>query len=158
MVKFNKSKASDQQDIIYALLSISSNACNNNSLRADYTKHAQQVIYNTALFLFSLTNTRYYTILEFLRNFTPLNTASLSKVAKLENARNVADFLKRQGGDVKIIKEVVKAGAQNIESRKEVMALLLKQRRDEVKVTKEVVKATAGNWKSGEEVIALLLR
>ncbi|OCK90799.1 uncharacterized protein K441DRAFT_731328 [Cenococcum geophilum 1.58] len=38
LVKFNGSEASDQRDIIYALLGISSNAHNNDSLRADYTK------------------------------------------------------------------------------------------------------------------------
>ncbi|KAF2177019.1 HET-domain-containing protein, partial [Zopfia rhizophila CBS 207.26] len=38
LVKFNGSKASDERDMIYALLGISSDARDNDSLRADYTK------------------------------------------------------------------------------------------------------------------------
>ena len=38
LVKFNGSKASDQRDMIYALLGISSDVRDNDSLSADYTK------------------------------------------------------------------------------------------------------------------------
>ena len=144
--------------MIYALLGISSDARDNDSLRADYTKDAQQVVHDAISFLFGLTDTRYHTMSEFLRNFTPLNTASLSKIAKSNDARNVADLLKIRGGDVKITEEVVKAAAQNTKNGKKVMALLLKQRGDEVNITEEVVKAAARNRKNGKGVMALLLK
>lgn len=38
---------------------------------------------------------------EFLRNFTPLNTASLSKLANSDNEGNIADFIKTRGDKVK---------------------------------------------------------
>ncbi|KAF2174550.1 HET-domain-containing protein, partial [Zopfia rhizophila CBS 207.26] len=52
LVKFNGSKASDERDMIYALLGISSDARDNDSLRADYTKSTQQVIHDAISFLF----------------------------------------------------------------------------------------------------------
>jgi len=116
----------DPQDIIYALLSIYSNARTDN-LYVDYTKTIQQVIHNTTLFLFNLSDSPYYTIMQFLCNFTSLNTAYLSRVVILCNANNIANFLKRRGGEVKITKEVVKAIVGNTQNGKEVMTLLLKQ-------------------------------
>ncbi|OCK88169.1 uncharacterized protein K441DRAFT_590534, partial [Cenococcum geophilum 1.58] len=53
------------------------------------------VIYTTTLFLFGLSKCLYYIMLEFLYNFTSLNMASFRKIIKLDNKRNVADFLKR---------------------------------------------------------------
>jgi len=53
---------------------------------------------------------------------------------------------------------VVKAVAENIESRKEVMGLLLKQWGDKVKIIKRVVKTAAENIESGKEVMGLLLK
>jgi len=62
---------------------------------------------------------------KFLRNFSSLNTVFLRKIIELGNAKNAFDFLKRRGGEVKIIKEVVKAAAANTKSREEVIILLL---------------------------------
>jgi len=113
--------------MIYALLGMSSNAQDTNSLCVDYTKTAQQVVYDATLFLFGRSDSPYNTIPEFLRNFTSLNTASLSIVAKSYNANDVASFLKQRGGEVKVTEEVVKAAAENTESGQEVIALLLEQ-------------------------------
>jgi hypothetical protein len=57
--KFRGSQASDPRDMIYALLEISSDAQNTNSLRADYTKDCKQVVLDTASFLFSLSAGEY---------------------------------------------------------------------------------------------------
>jgi hypothetical protein len=158
LLKFNGSKASDPRDKIYALLGISSDGRDANSLRADYTKTPQEVVYDTTLFLFDLPDSPYHTMQEFLSNFTSLNTASLSRVAKTDDASVVASFLKRRGDNVKITGEVLKAAAGNAQSGKEVMAILLKQRGNEVQITEEVVKAAAGNAQSGKGVMELLLR
>jgi mitogen-activated protein kinase kinase kinase len=52
---------------------------------------------------------------------------------------------------------VVKAAAENEESGKEVMTLLLDRRGADVQITGEVVKAAAENKESGKEVMTLLL-
>ena len=108
------------------LLSISSNTRDTNNLRADYIKTIQQVVHNTTLFLFGLTDFPYYTIAEFFYNFTSLNIIYLSRVAILCNINTIADFLKQRGDDINIIEEVVKAAVGNIESGKEVIVFLLK--------------------------------
>jgi hypothetical protein len=51
LVKFCESEATDPQDNIYALLGISSDACNTDFLKANYEKNLQDVIFNTILFL-----------------------------------------------------------------------------------------------------------
>ncbi|KAF2186451.1 HET-domain-containing protein [Zopfia rhizophila CBS 207.26] len=157
LLKFKGSKASDQRDMIYAFLSISSDAHDIDNLRADYTKTAQQVVYEATSFLFDLSDFPYHTMPRFLCNFTSLNTEYLCRVVKSYDANNVASFLKRRGDEVAITKEVVKAAAGNTRSGKEVMTILLEQRGGEVKVTEEVVEAAAGNTQSGKEVMALLL-
>ncbi|KAF2182447.1 HET-domain-containing protein [Zopfia rhizophila CBS 207.26] len=181
-------KASDPRDMIYALLGISSDGRDINNLRADYMKTPQQVVHDSTSFLFGLSDFPYHTIPEFLRNFTSLNTKALARVIKSYNTNNVATFLVRRGDKVNVTEEVVKAAAQNIESGREVMALLLQRRGYEntesgrevvraaaqsdkevmvillklqggkVKITEKVAKAAAGNIESGREVMALLLK
>jgi len=177
LLKFREGEASDQRDMIYALLGISSNARDTDNLRVDYTKTVQQVVHDATLFLFGLTNFPYHTMAEFLCNFTSLNTIYLSRVAISYNVNTMADFLEQRGDNVNITEEVVKAAAGNAESGKEVIVFLLEQRPEEVliaaarsgkevmallleqggakvKITEEVVKAAV--W-SGKEVTALLL-
>ena len=158
LLKFNGSKASDPRDKIYALLGISSDGRDANSLRADYTKTPQEVVHDATLSLFDLPDSPHHTMQEFLSNFTSLNTAYLSRVARSDDASVVASFLKRRGDNVNITGDVLQAAAGNAQSGKEVMAFLLKQRGDEVKITEGVVKVAAGNRTNGKEVMELLLR
>jgi hypothetical protein len=67
-------------------------------------------------------------------------------------------LLKKRGGNVLIIEEVVKAAAGNKLRGKEVIMLLLKKRGGNVLIIEEVVKAVAGNRQSRKEVIMLLLK
>jgi hypothetical protein len=62
LLKFSESKASDPRDKVYVLLGISSDACDTNSLRPDYTKGLQEVIRDTSLFLFGPSDVSYETI------------------------------------------------------------------------------------------------
>ncbi|KFY17970.1 hypothetical protein V492_00220, partial [Pseudogymnoascus sp. VKM F-4246] len=64
---------------------------------------------------------------------------------------------RNRGDDVHITDDVVKAAAGNMQSGKEVIALLLDRRGDNVHITDDVVKAAALNGGSGKEVMALLL-
>ena len=180
LLKFRESEASDERDMIYALLGISSDALDNDILRADYTKTTQQVVCDAISFLFSLSHPTCHTVPELLHDFSSLNTKYLCGVARSYNANDIAAFLKERGAEVRVTKEVVKAAAGNTGSGKEVMALLLEQRGEEVviaaaqsgkeimallleqhgdkvKVTEEVVKAAARNTMSGKEVLELLL-
>jgi ankyrin repeat protein len=56
LVKFRESKATDERDIIYALLGISSNAFRSDILYPDYRKSLQQVIQDTTSFLLGHTS------------------------------------------------------------------------------------------------------
>ncbi|KAH7232861.1 heterokaryon incompatibility protein-domain-containing protein, partial [Fusarium tricinctum] len=51
LVKFCKSEATDPRDNIYALLGISSDACDTNLLKANYEKNLQDIIFDTTSFL-----------------------------------------------------------------------------------------------------------
>jgi ankyrin repeat protein len=52
LIKFRNSKASDPRDHIYALLGISSDACNTDFLKPNYEKPIQDVIRDTISFIF----------------------------------------------------------------------------------------------------------
>ena len=52
--KFRSSEATDPRDKIYALLGISSNACDTDLLRADYGKNLEDTIFDTTSFLLNL--------------------------------------------------------------------------------------------------------
>jgi len=89
LVKFRKSEATDERDIIYALLGISSDACKSDILLPDYTKSLQQVIWDTTSFLISHTNqddSLYkfldWTLLEFLQNLDSLSSVVLGSASK----------------------------------------------------------------------------
>jgi ankyrin repeat protein len=51
LVKFRKSEATDPRDSIYALLGISSDACDTDLLKVNYKKNLQDVIFDTTSFL-----------------------------------------------------------------------------------------------------------
>ena len=53
LLKFTDSQASDQRDMIYALLALSSDAQDTAQLRADYTKTLQETMRDTMVFLLS---------------------------------------------------------------------------------------------------------
>ncbi|KAF2464838.1 HET-domain-containing protein [Lindgomyces ingoldianus] len=154
--KFKSSKASDPRDMIYALLGISSDAHSTNRLRADYTKDLQQVVVDTASFFFGRSDFTFHTVPELLQHGTSLNNKYLIKVAKSQNASNVAHFLMWRGDEVKVTAEVVRAAAENTENGREVMDFLLQKRGSEVKVTERIVKAAARNTGSGKEVMNFL--
>ncbi|KLU86652.1 hypothetical protein MAPG_05664, partial [Magnaporthiopsis poae ATCC 64411] len=69
-------------------------------------------------------------------------------------------LLDRQGEEVKVTEEIVKAAAGNAKFNKagaKVMELLLDRRGGDVEVTEEVVTAAARNPESGKEIMELLL-
>jgi ankyrin repeat protein len=77
--KFRSSEATDPRDKIYALLGISSNACDTDLLRADYAKNLEDTIFDTTSFILNLSELdppicRFFdwTLPEFLRNLDVL--------------------------------------------------------------------------------------
>lgn len=79
LVKFRESKATDPRDSIYALLGISSDACDTDRLKVNYEKDIQDVIFDTVSFLLDFSNLdslsrRFlvWTLPEFLRNLSSL--------------------------------------------------------------------------------------
>jgi hypothetical protein len=93
-VKFRESKATNERDIIYALLGISSNAFQSDILFLDYRKSLQQVIQDTTSFLLGHTNqdNSLYkfldrTLPEFLQSLDSLSSAVLGSAS--ENGQEV---------------------------------------------------------------------
>ncbi len=89
LVKFRESKATDERDIIYALLGISSDARQSNILLPDYTKPLEQVIRDTTSFLLSHTDQDQslykfldWTLQEFLRSLDSLKGAVLGSASE----------------------------------------------------------------------------
>jgi hypothetical protein len=158
LVKFGGSMASDPRDMLFALLGISSDARDTDSLRADYTKDHRQVVHDTSLFIFGLSGLPFHTIPELVCNCTSLNTMLLSRVARFYDASGIAEFLMRRGDAVNVTEEVVKAVVENEKSAKEVMELLLQLRGNEVDITEKIVRAAGENEKSGKGVIDFLLQ
>ena len=109
LVKFCKSEATDPRDSIYALLGISSDACDTNFLRADYEKNLQDVIFNTTLFLlnFNELNTPKcsffdWTLPEFLGNLNLLANEVLKCAMNTRHEAVVELLIVRDDVDVNI--------------------------------------------------------
>ncbi|RYN79389.1 hypothetical protein AA0120_g10711 [Alternaria tenuissima] len=158
LLKFKESEASDPRDKVYALLGISSDARDTDSLRPDYTKDLKKVIYDTSSFLFGPSNFSYETIPALLSDLTSRSVASFAKLAKTSDVSEVDRFLKRRGLEVPLPEDVVKAAAANEENGQEIMSCLLQQRGHEILVTAEVTKAAIGNKKNGLEIMKFLFQ
>ncbi|CZR50156.1 uncharacterized protein PAC_00028 [Phialocephala subalpina] len=94
LLKFRKCEATDERDIIYALLGLSSDAYNSDLLLPSYTKSIKQVIRDTASFLLfntdqdnSLCAFLDWTLQDFLDNLHSLSSAVLESAA--ENGQEV---------------------------------------------------------------------
>jgi ankyrin repeat protein len=72
LTKFSNSEASDPRDKIYALLGMSSDACDGQVFCADYEKKLEQVIHDTYVFLLSCTEMD-----PSLANFSPYSLSAL---------------------------------------------------------------------------------
>ncbi|PMD45987.1 HET-domain-containing protein, partial [Hyaloscypha variabilis F] len=85
LIKFRGSKATDDRDMIYALLGISLDACQSDVLFPDYKKSLQQVIQDATSFLLShtgavdpsLSKFLNWTLAEFLGNLDSLSSSIL---------------------------------------------------------------------------------
>ncbi|PZC88487.1 Arp, Ankyrin repeat protein, partial [Pyrenophora tritici-repentis] len=160
LLKFSESKASDPRDNVYALLGISSDAYDNNNLRPDYTKGLQEVICDTALFLFGPSDVSYETMPKLLEDLASRNATSFLEVVETSNIRGVEHFLMRRGLEVPLSEDMIKGAVGNEKSGGDIMRLFLQKRRSEVEVTEAVVKAAAENaalYEGHEEVVKLLL-
>jgi hypothetical protein len=157
LLKFSESEASDPRDKVYALLGISSDACDTDSLRPDYAKGLQEVIRDTSLFLFGPSDVSYETMPELLENLTSRNATSFLEVVETSDIRGVEHFLMRRGLEVPLSEDMIKGAVGNEKSGRDIMRLFLNKRRSEVEVTEAVVKAAAENVRSGRDIIILLL-
>ena len=105
--KFQKSKATDERDIVYALLGISSDACIAKALLPDYEKPLSQVIQDTTSFLLchmhlddSLYKSLDWTLPEFLCNLESLSSAVLGSASKDGQETMVELLLTTDGTEV----------------------------------------------------------
>lgn len=154
--RFKGSKATDQRDMIYALIGISSDYCHDENFKADYTKNVRELIKDTTEILFSLSSTRYSTMSDFLGNFTTLNTECFSKMISSESVMTVADYLDERYDEIEITESVVVAAAENCTNGREMMSLFLLHRGNEVRITENVMLAAA--LRNGKEMMAFLFQ
>ncbi|KAF4958299.1 hypothetical protein FGADI_2465 [Fusarium gaditjirri] len=109
LVKFCKSEATDPRDNIYALLDISSDACDNNLLKANYEKNLQDIIFDTTSFLLNFNELdppicRFFdwTLPEFLGNLNVLANEVLKCAMDTGNEALVKLLIVRDDVDVNI--------------------------------------------------------
>ena len=176
--KFHGSQASDPRDMIYALLEISSDAQNTNSLRADYTKDCKQVALDIASFLFSLSAGEYqrglyahdsqsssqydsdnmHIIPVFRHSLAILNMESLCKLARSCGAASGAEFIKRRGHDTRVMEVVVEASFKSTKGGIEGLEPTTGKREFEIEISEKIAEAAAGTTEHGTEVMNFLLR
>jgi ankyrin repeat protein len=105
--KFIASQATDKRDMIFALLDISSDACDTNLLCADYEKSLKEVVRDTASFLLCnesahipVYSSIQWTWWEFEDGLASLSNVALSIARKAENVSLVELLVKRDDIDV----------------------------------------------------------
>jgi hypothetical protein len=139
LLKFRGSKASDERDMIYALLGISSDARITSVLPADYTKTAKQVVDDAIAFLFGPSEPFRGTVADLLHELEFLNDRSLRKIVRSYNAGDVSAFLQVRGAEINVTEEMISATAENMDSSEEVMMLLLEKRAEYFMITDRLV-------------------
>jgi len=91
LIKFGESKASDPRDNIYALLGLSSDACDSDLLQADYSKPVHDVMREAASFLTRYPALRHsnflsnWTMPQFLKSVSLLSNIAQGWVQTTEN-------------------------------------------------------------------------
>jgi ankyrin repeat protein len=158
LLKFGESEANDPRDRVYALLGISSDAWNTASLRPDYRKSLQTVIYDTALFLFGPSNISYATMSKLLENLASRNTESFLNLAKTASVSEVEHFLTQRGLEVPLPEDMIRAAAENKRDGSNILRLLIRNRGSEFKMTDGTIKAAAENGGIGIEFLNLFLQ
>jgi len=99
--KFSQSEASDPRDNIYALLGLSSHACDSDLLRADYSKPVHVVMKDTALFILRCPELRHtgflsgFTMSQFIGNVSSLLEVALRWAHDTKNERLIKLLLTR---------------------------------------------------------------
>lgn len=107
LLKFRASEAGDPRDKIYALLGISSDARDCDSLRPDYTKTLQEVVFNATSFLFNLENPPLLTLDQLLDNIAGSQTTCFGLFLDFADINLVDDFLGRHGHAINITAELL---------------------------------------------------
>jgi len=158
LLKFSESEASDPRDKVYALLGISSDAQDTDSLRPDYRKGLHEVIQDTSSFLFGPRDVKYGTMPDFLANLTSRSVTTFVDLAKMSDVNEVDHFLKRRGLEVPLSEDMIEAAAANEGYGLEIMSLLLRERGMEFTVTEKVVRAAAGNRGNWQGIMSFLLQ
>jgi hypothetical protein len=158
LLKFGESEASDPRDRVYALLGLSSDAWNSDSLRPDYRKSLKAVIHDTALFLFGPSNVSYETMSKLSEYLASRNADSLLSLAKTSSVSEVEHFLTQRGLEVPLSEGVIIAAAQNKINGHDILRLLLRKRGSELKVTDRTIEAVIDTGGIGSDIINLLLQ
>ncbi|KAH7378155.1 ankyrin repeat-containing domain protein [Cadophora sp. MPI-SDFR-AT-0126] len=106
LLKFGKSAATDPRDNIYALLGLSSDACEGGFIRADYSKSVHEVMLDAAVFLLrypELQGTNFlcdFTMAQFLESVGFLSNLALGFAQKVGNGPLAKVLLAREDIDV----------------------------------------------------------
>lgn len=77
LAEFHTCKASDQRDMIFALLGMSLEPSDHELLRPDYTKSLLEVVYNAIRYWFGWTTTSVRQVIDFLTNFETVRATYL---------------------------------------------------------------------------------
>jgi ankyrin repeat protein len=158
LLKFGESEASDPRDRVYALLGISSDAWNTDSLRPDYRKSLQTVIHDTALFLFGPSNVYYKTMSKLLKNLASRNADCFSNLARASGVREVEHFLTQRELEVPLSEGMITAAAENKKNGSDILRLLIGKCGSEFKVTDGTIQAAVENGGIGSDLLNLLLQ
>jgi hypothetical protein len=139
LLKFGKSEASDPRDLIYALLGMSSDACDTDLLQVNYEKSVQEVIHDAALFLFGSGYPIHclpdWTLREFLEELNSLSNGVFKWALKRGYEAVAKQLVERD--DVDVNSKDISAGRTPLSwaaerGREDVVELLI--RRDDVDV------------------------
>lgn len=124
--RFRESQATDERDMIYALLGMSSDR-KNHGFQADYTKPAELVVYETCRYLFKerATLAGLTSIMPtFLENFALLNAERFAEMASNCTIEDATIFLGERGNNIVITESVIEAIFKNLQYGKTIVKVL----------------------------------
>jgi translation initiation factor 2 beta subunit (eIF-2beta)/eIF-5 len=128
LLKFRASQAGDPRDKIYALLGISSDAKDCDSLRPDYTKTLQEVMLTATSFLFHLAKPPLLTLDHLFDNIAGSKATCLGLLLDTADVNLLDEFLGRHGRVMEITEEllVMVLNTKNRENGERALKILLR--------------------------------
>jgi hypothetical protein len=155
--KFGHSEASDPRDMIYAFLGICADSQDPSCPHADYTKDIEDLVHDTAKFVFGCPDyLEDFTLANLLKRVCDWNSESLGRLVRRRNQACISKHIQDMKIAPQITTQLISLAARNHDWGKEVIRYLLQFECSKVHFTYDIISSVVRNTRSSNDLIRVL--